>query len=76
MPDRIYVVKYGGEDELDKVEELAAGPELEEAILTIAREIALIIEAKEVIGEELCIRFNELDREVRKAGRIISAGIQ
>ena len=64
------------DEELDKVEELAAGPEVEEAILAIAREIALLIEAKEIIGEELCLRLNELDRQVSKASRIIAAGIQ
>lgn len=76
VPDRIFIVKYGNEEEPDKIEELAAGPEVEEAILSIAREIALIIQAKEIIGEELCVRLNDLDRQVSKASRIIAAGMQ
>ena len=76
VPDRIFIVKYGNEMEPDKVEELAAGPEVEEAILTIAQEIALMIQAKEIIGEELCLRLNDLDRQVSKASRIIAAGMQ
>ena len=49
---------------------------MEEAILTIAQEIALMIQAKEIIGEELCLRLNDLDRQVSKASRIIAAGMQ
>jgi hypothetical protein len=33
VPDRIFVVKYGGDETLDKVEELAAGPEVEQEII-------------------------------------------
>ena len=76
VPDRIFIVKYGNEEEPDKVEELAAGPEVEEAILTIAEQVALIIQAKEIIGEELCLHLNDLDRQVSKASRIIAAGMK
>ena len=37
VPDEIFVVKYGNEEELDKVEVLAAGPEVEDEILAIAQ---------------------------------------
>ena len=76
VPDKIFVVKYGNEEEDDKVEELAAGPEVEAEIIAIAQEIALLIEAKEIIGEELCVRLNQLDRSVSKASRLIRAGMQ
>ena len=35
-----------------------------------------MIQAKEIIGEELCIRLNELDRQVSKVSRLIRAGMQ
>jgi len=73
IPDKIFAVKYGNDEELDKVEVLAVGPEVEEDLLAVAKEIALLIEAKEIIGEELCIRLNELDRRVSKASRLIRA---
>lgn len=76
VPDKIFVVKYGNEEEDDKVEELAAAPEVEAEIIAIAQEIALLIEAKEIIGEELCVRLNQLDRSVSKASRLIRAGMQ
>ena len=76
IPDRIFVVKYGGDEAPDKVEELAAGPEVEQEIIAAAQEIALLMEAKEIIGEELCMRLNDLDRKVSKASRLIRAGMQ
>ena len=76
VPDKIFVVKYGNDEELDKVEVLAAGPEVEQEILAVAQEIAMLIEAKEIIGQELCLRFNELDRRVSKASRLIVAGMR
>ena len=76
IPDRIFVVKYGNDEEPDKVEELAAGPEVEQEILTVAQDIALMIQAKEIIGEEMVVRLNDLDRKVSKASRVIRAGIQ
>ena len=69
-------MKYGNDEELDKVVELAAGPEVEQEILAIAQDIALMIQAKEIIGEELCIRLNELDRQVSKVSRLVRAGMQ
>ena len=57
-------------------EELASGPEVEQEIIAIAQDIALMIQTEEIIGEELCVRLNELDRQVSKAGRLIRAGIQ
>ena len=56
--------------------ELAAGPEVEQEILAIAQDIALVIQAKEIIGGELCIRLNELDRQVSKVSRLVRAGMQ
>ena len=76
VPDKIFFVKYGNDEELDKVEVLAAGPEVEQEILAVAQEIALLIEAKEIIGEELCLRLNELDRRVSKSSRLIRAAQQ
>ena len=76
IPDKIFVVKYGHDEELDKVEVLAAGPEVEQDILAAAQEIALLIEAKEIYGEELVLRLNELDRRVSKASRLIVASMQ
>ena len=76
VPDKIFFVKYGNDEELDKVEVLAAGPEVEQEILAVAQEIALLIEAKEIIGEELCLRLNELDRQVSKVSRLVRAGMQ
>ena len=76
VPDRIFVVKYGKDEEPDKVVELAAGPEVEQEIIAIAQEIALLIQAKEIIGEEMIVRLNDLDRKVSKASRVIRAGMQ
>ena len=76
VPDRIFVVKYGKDEERDKVQELAAGPEVEQEIIAIAQEIALLIQAKEIIGEEMIVRLNGLDRKVSKASRVIRAGMQ
>ena len=76
IPDRIFIVKYGNDEEPDKVEELAAGPEVEEEIIAIAQDIALMIQTKEIIGEELIVRLNDLDRKVSKASRLIRAGMQ
>ena len=76
IPDRIFVVKYGNDEELDKVEQLAAGPEVEQEIIAVAQEIALMIQAKEIIGEEMVLRLNDLDRKVSKASRVIRAGMQ
>ena len=76
VPDRIFVVKYGKDEEPDKVVELAAGPDVEQEIIAIAQEIALLIQAKEIIGEEMIVRLNDLDRKVSKASRVIRAGMQ
>ena len=76
IPDRIFVVKYGNEEEPDKVEELAAGPEVEQELIAIAQDIALMIQAKEIIGEQLVVRLNDLDRSVSKASRLIRAAKQ
>ena len=76
IPDRIFIVKYGNDEELDKVEELVAGPEVEQELIAIAQDIALMIQTKEIIGEELYVRLNDLDRQVSKASRLIRAGIQ
>lgn len=76
VPDRIFVVKYGKDEEPDKVVELAAGPEVEQEIIAVAQEIALMIQAKEIIGEEMIVRLNDLDRKVSKASRVIRAGMQ
>ena len=76
VPDRIFVVKYGKDEELDKVQELAAGPEVEQEIIAVAQEIALMIQAKEIISEEMIVRLNDLDRKVSKASRVIRAGMQ
>ena len=76
VPDRIFIVKYGNDEEPDKVEELAAGPEVEQEIITAAQDIALMIQAKEIIGEEMILRLNELDRKVSKASRLIRAAQQ
>ncbi len=76
VPDRIIVVKYGKDEEPDKVVELAAGPDVEQEIIAIAQEIALLIQAKEIIGEEMIVRLNDLDRKVSKASRVIRAGMQ
>ena len=76
IPDRIFVVKYGNDEELDKVEQLAAGPEVEQEIIAAAQEIALMIQAKEIIGEEMILRLNDLDRKVSKVSRVIRAGMQ
>ena len=76
IPDRIFIVKYGNDEELDKVEELAAGPEFEQEIIAAAQEIAFLIQAKEILGEELCLRLNELDRLVSKGSRLIRAAIR
>ena len=76
VPDRIFVVKYGKDEEPDKVVELAAGPDVEQEIIAIAQEIALLIQAKEIIGEEMILRLNDLDRKVSKASRVIRAGMQ
>ena len=73
IPDRIFVVKYGNDEEPDRVEQLAAGPEVEQNLIAIAKDIALIIQAKEIIGEELCVRLNDLDRTVSKLSRLIRA---
>ena len=76
VPDRIFVVKYGKDEEPDKVVELAAGPDVEQEIIAVAQEIALMIQAKEIIGEEMIVRLNDLDRKVSKASRVIRAGMQ
>ena len=76
VPDRIFIVKYGNDEELDKVEELAAGPEVEQDIIAAAQEIALLIQAKEIYGEELYLCLRELDRRVSKASRLIRAAIR
>ena len=76
VPDRIFVVKYGKDEEPDKVVELAAGPEVEQEIIAVAQEIALMIQAKEIIGEEMILRLNDLDRKVSKASRVIRAGMR
>jgi hypothetical protein len=76
VPDRIFIVKYGNDEEPDKVEELVAGPEVEQEIIAAAQEIALMIQAKEIIGEEMIVRFNDLDRKVSKVSRLIRAGMQ
>ena len=75
VPDRIFVVKYGGDETLDKVEELAAGPEVEQEIIAVAQDIAVLIEAKEIYGEALCLRLRDLDRAVSKASRVIRASM-
>ena len=58
------------------MEQLAAGPEVEQEIITAAQDIALMIQAKEIIGEEMIVRLNDLDRKVSKASRVIRAGMQ
>ena len=55
------------------MEQLAAGPEVEQEIITAAQDIALMIQAKEIIGEEMIVRLNELDRKVSKVSRLIRA---
>ena len=75
VPDRIFVVKYGNDEEPDKVEELAAGAEVEHEIITAAQDIALLLEAKEIYGAQLCMSLNELDRRVSKASRLIRAAM-
>ena len=70
IPDHIFVVKEGSEEEADEVEELAAGPELERAVLNAARFVSLVLEAKEIVAEELEVRLKDLDErvhELRKA---------
>ena len=76
VPDRIFVVKYGKDEEPDTVVELAAGPEVEQEIIAVAQEIALMIQAKEIISEEMIVRLNDLDRKVSKASRVIRAGMR
>ena len=73
IPDRIFVVHEGNDEEPDKVEELAAGPEVEEKIIAAAKAVALALQAKEIIAEELDQRLKELDIRVREARRQINA---
>lgn len=63
IPDKILTVN----EETDEEEVLAAGPEVEARILAIAEKIALIIQAKEIIAEELDQRLAEMDQEIRRA---------
>jgi len=61
IPDRIYTRDASGKEEV-----LAAGPELEKKILSIAEEVGtMIVEGKDV-GEELVKRLSALDGEIAK----------
>lgn len=61
IPDHIFKV----DEENDKVEDLAAGPEVEAHILAAAEKIAFVLEAKEIIAEELDTRLQEMDTSIR-----------
>lgn len=63
VPDEIFLDRDGD----GEYEKLAAGPEVEEKILEAAQKIAFIIQAKEIIAEELDERLRELDARVREA---------
>ncbi len=61
IPDHIFKV----DEENDKVEDLAAGPEVEAHILATAEKIAFILDAKEIIAEDLDARLQEMDANIR-----------
>ena len=71
IPDRIFVVKQGDEETPDKVEELAAGHEVEGAILDAAAHLMAILDMQELVREDLEVGLAELERNVRKLRRAI-----
>jgi len=77
VPDCIFIVKYGEYDEPDKIEQLAAGPELEAELVAInqviAQAIKQLIEAKAVIVPNLYLDLLDLDTRISKATRLYRA---
>ena len=73
IPDHIFYVEEGNEEEMDKVVDLAAGPEVEQAILDAAQAVAFILDAEEVIADELSWRLKQLEANVYTARKYIDA---
>lgn len=71
IPDRIFVVKQGDEETPDKVEELAAGPEVKDAIIDASAHLMAILDMQELVREDLEVGLAELERNVRKLRRAI-----
>ncbi len=65
FPDRVFLV----DEENDKVEEIAAGEEVEAHILAAAQRIALLLEADQILTQDLNERLKEMDKEIRAARR-------
>ena len=69
IPDRIFTVITGDDETPDKVEEIAAGPELEALVIEDAKKLLAFLEMREIAREELDLRLKELDRDVRRMRR-------
>lgn len=63
VPDTILVDEEGTGD----FETLASGAEVEANMIEAAQKLAILIEAKEIIAEELDQRLKEMDKEIRRA---------
>lgn len=65
IPDTILVDEEGMGDFVT----LASGDEVEANMIEAAKRLAVLMEAKEIIAEELDARLKEMDKEIRRARR-------
>lgn len=65
IPDRIFLV----DEENDKTQELAFGPEVEEQIMVAAKAVAQVLEAQEIIADELDARLRDMEISIHSARR-------
>ena len=65
IPDRIFLV----DEENDKTQELAFGPEAEEQIMVAAKAVAQVLEAQEIIADELDARLRDMEISIHSARR-------
>ena len=65
IPDRIFLV----DEENDKTQELAFGPEVEEQIMVAAKAVAQVLEAQEIIADELDARLRDTEISIHSARR-------
>lgn len=65
IPDTILVDEEGNGEFIA----LASGEEVEAAMIEAATRLAVLMEAQEIIADELDARLKEMDREIRRARR-------
>ena len=69
IPDAVFFDQEGN----GEFQTLAAGPEVEARFIEAAEKIAFILQAKEIIAEELDERLKQLDLRVREARKELNA---